>query len=219
MNTTENVNLYSGLEKLQSGLDPGLGSVFGPPIKIDFAVYTKQFSKINLKNPLDHVIESDYIIIDEALFKRIFYDSDNFDINPIAYLDNQLLPYIKFSNIKVLGANFSLYDEIIKNIENDLGISISMFSPCTTITLSKEINSIKTLCDLIATGTKLCSLSWSDIKNIIKNDNTENIPTEDTPIVATNVATILTLSVVFSNPTTGVNATIIKFNFAVNISV
>ena len=39
---------------------------------------------------------------------------------------------------------YCLYDEIIKNIENDLGISSSMFSPCTNIALSKEINAIKT---------------------------------------------------------------------------
>ena len=217
MNISENIKFDSGLEKALSELQLGskLGlekaiSEFISPIKIDFAVYTKQFSKINLKNPLDHVIESDYINIDETLFKRIFYDSDNFDINPTAYLDNQLLPYISFSNIKVLGSDFQLYNEIIKNIESDLGISISMFSPCTVITLSKEINSIKTLCDLIATGTKLCSLSWTDIKNIVNYDTIEG---------ASYVSTILTLSVVFSNPTTGVNATIIKFNFAVNISV
>lgn len=179
------------------------------PLRIDFAVYTKQLSEINLKNPLDHIVELDYINISESYFKSIFYKTNNFDINPIAYLDENLLPYISFSNISVLGKHFCLYDEIIKNIENDLGISSSMISPCSIISLSKEINSIKTLCDLINTGNELCSLSWSDIINNIKCNN------ENSNVV--NV--ILTLSVVFSNPTKGVNATIVKFNYNVNISI
>lgn len=180
------------------------------PIRIDFAVYTKQLSEINLRNPLDHIVELDYINISESYFKSIFYKTNNFDINPIAYLDENLLPYISFSNISVLGKHFCLYDEIIKNIENDLGISSSMISPCSIISLSKEINSIKTLCDLINTGNELCSLSWSDIINNIKCN------TEYSNFVK-NV--ILTLSVVFSNPTKGVNATIVKFNYNVNISI
>jgi len=179
------------------------------PIRIDFAVYTKQLSEINLRNPLDHIVELDYINISESYFKSIFYKTNNFDINPIAYLDENLLPYISFSNISVLGKHFCLYDEIIKNIENDLGISSSMISPCSIISLSKEINSIKTLCDLINTGNELCSLSWSDIINNIKC-NSEN---------SNFVNVILTLSVVFSNPTKGVNATIVKFNYNVNISI
>lgn len=179
------------------------------PIRIDFAVYTKQLSEINLRNPLDHIVELDYINISESYFKSIFYKTNNFDINPIAYLDENLLPFISFSNISVLGKHFCLYDEIIKNIENDLGISSSMISPCSIISLSKEINSIKTLCDLINTGNELCSLSWSDIINNIKCNN------ENSNVV--NV--ILTLSVVFSNPTKGVNATIVKFNYNVNISI
>ena len=180
------------------------------PIRIDFAVYTKQLSEINLRNPLDHIVELDYINISESYFKSIFYKTNNFDINPIAYLDENLLPFISFSNISVLGKHFCLYDEIIKNIENDLGISSSMISPCSIISLSKEINSIKTLCDLINTGNELCSLSWSDIINNIKCN------TEYSNFVK-NV--ILTLSVVFSNPTKGVNATIVKFNYNVNISI
>ena len=179
------------------------------PIRIDFAVYTKQFTEINMKNPLDHIVELDNISIDEALFKSIFYNTDNFAINPIAYLDLLLSQYISFSNLTVLGNHFCLYDEIIKNIENDLGISSSMISPCSIISLSKEINSIKTLCDLINTGNELCSLSWSDIINNIKC-NSEN---------SNFVNVILTLSVVFSNPTKGVNATIVKFNYNVNISI
>lgn len=179
------------------------------PMRIDFAVYTKQFSQINLKNPLDHVVELDNINISEAFFRSIFYQTDNFSINPTAYLDPQLFPYIKFEDLTVLGNHFCLYDEIIKNIENDLGISSSMFSPCTNIALAKDINGIKTLSDLIQSGTILCSLTWSDIMKIVKCENDgSNV-----------VNVILTLSVVFTNPTAGVNATIIKFNYNVNISV
>ena len=38
------------------------------PIRIDFAVYTKQLSEINLRNPLDHIVELDYINISESYF-------------------------------------------------------------------------------------------------------------------------------------------------------
>lgn len=179
------------------------------PIRIDFAVYTKQTTQVNLKNPLDHITELDNINISETFFRNIFYQTDNFAINPQAYLDQLLLPYISFSNLTVLGKHFCLYDEIIKNIENDLGVSSSMFSPCTSIALAKEINAIKTLCDLIQSGTILCSLTWTDIMNIVKCES-EN---------GSSVNVILTLSVVFTNPTTGINATIIKFNFATTITM
>lgn len=178
------------------------------PIKIDFAVYSKQFSKVNLKNPLDHIIELDYVDISELLFKSIFYQTDNFSINPIAYLNSNILPYISFLNKTYKNVKFYLFDEIIKNIENDLGVSSAMFSPCTNISLNKEIQSIKSLCDLIQTGTIVCSMTWTDIVNSLRCQTVNNIA---------NV--ILSLTVVFSNPTAGINATMIKFNFKTTVTV
>jgi hypothetical protein len=176
------------------------------PIKIDFAVYSKQTSNINLKNPLDHIVELDAINISETLFKSIFYQTDNFSINPNISLS--LLNYVSFINKTVLGVEFSLIDELIKNFENDLGVSSSMFSPCTNIALHKEINAIKSLCDLIQSGTIICSMTWTDIVNSIRCETTNNVA---------NV--ILILSVVFTNQTAGINSTIIKFNFNTTVTI
>lgn len=178
------------------------------PIKIDFAVYAKQISPINLKNPLDHIVDLDAVNIPESSFKSIFYQTDNFSINPNTSLDATLLAYISFLNKTVLGKEFCLYDELLKNFENDLGVSSAMFSPCTNIALNKEINGIKSLCDLIQSGTIICSMTWTDIVNTVRCETTTN---------TANV--LLTLSVVFTNQTTGINATVIKFNFATTVTI
>lgn len=176
--------------------------------KIDFAVYSREFSPIIYLNVSDHIIELDDIDIPESVFKSIFYQTDNFAINPDAVLDPLALPYISFSNKTVSILEFCLFDSIIKNIENDLGLNISMFSPCTNITLAKEINSINTLCDLIPAGNVLCSMSWPDIVKVAACEDVNNMA----PL-------ILSLSVVFSNPTVGVKPTVIKFNFKTTVTV
>lgn len=176
--------------------------------RLDFAVYARVTSQVNLIKNEDHVINLDTITIDETLFKSIFYQTDNFAINPNAALDALSLSKISFSNQTVSGGEFCLFDTIIQNIETDLGISSSMFSPCTNIALYKDINSIKSLCDLIQTGTIVCSMTWTDIINSIRCESKNNI-----------ADVILTLSVVFTNPTTGVNATIIRFNFRTSITI
>jgi hypothetical protein len=178
------------------------------PIQIDFAVYSRQITPIIMKNPLDHIVELDAIDITESLFKSIFYLTNNFSINPNVIFDPVLLSYISFDNKTSLGNHFCLFDELIKNFENDLGVSSSMFSPCTNIALNKEINGIKSLYDLIQSGTIVCSLTWTDIINAVRCETTTN---------TANV--ILTLSVVFTNQTQGINATIIKFNFSTSVTI
>jgi hypothetical protein len=183
------------------------------PFKLDFAVCSKNYSAINLRNNNDHVIELDNISISESLFKSIFYQTDNFSINPGAALQPSTLIFISFINQTVLGVKFCLVDEIYKNIENDLGISRILFSPCTNIALNKQLGSIKSLCDIINSGTILCSMNWSEIVNSVRCEFDNVDP------INTNPTVVLTLSVVFTTPTTGVNATIIKFNFLTSVNI
>ena len=183
------------------------------PFKLDFAVCSKNYSAINLRNNNDHIIELDNITITESLFKSIFYQSDNFSINPSAALNPSILNFISFINRTVLGVNFCLIDEIYKNIEDDLGINRILFSPCTNIALNKQFGSIKSLCDLTQSGTIVCSMDWSEIVNSIKYEFDNVDP------INTNPNVVLTLSVVFTTPTTGVNATIIKFNFLTSVTI
>jgi len=176
--------------------------------RLDFAVYAKATSQINLTKNTDHIVNLDVINIDETLFKSIFYQTDNFAINPNAALDELSLSKISFSNLTVSGSHFCLFDTILQNIEADLGVSSSMFSPCTNIALHKDINSIKSLVDLIQTGTIVCSMTWTDIINALKCEENNGV-----------AEVILTLTVVFTNPTVGVNSTIIKFNYKTTITI
>jgi hypothetical protein len=176
--------------------------------RLDFAVYAKTTPQINLINNLDHIISLDNITIDETLFKSIFYQTDNFAINPNAALDELSLSKISFSNLTVSGVHFCLFDVILQNIEADLGVSSSMFSPCTNMALHKEINAVKSLVDLIQTGTIICSMKWSDIINALRCEENNGV-----------ADVILTLTVVFTNPTVGVNSTIIKFNYKTSITI
>jgi len=176
--------------------------------RLDFAVYAKATSQVNLTNNTDHVINLDVITIDEALFKSIFYQTDNFAINPNAASVELSLSKISFSNLTISGIHFCLFDTILQNIETDLGVTSSMFSPCTNIALHKDINSIKSLVDLIQTGTIVCSMKWSDIINALKCEANNGV-----------ADVILTLTVVFTNPTVGVNSTIIKFNYKTTVTI
>ena len=176
--------------------------------RLDFAVYAKATTQVNLTKNTDHVVILDEITIDESLFKSIFYQTDNFAINPNAALSELSLSKISFSNLTVSGVHFCLFDVIIQNIEADLGVSSSMFSPCTNIALHKEINAIKSLVDLIQTGTIVCSMTWTDIINSLKCEANNGV-----------AEVILTLTVVFTNPTVGVNSTIIKFNYRTSINI
>jgi len=190
--------------------------VLSNTFKLDFAVCSRDLLAIQLRDHLDHIIELNNINISEDTFKSIFYQTDNFAINPNAYLNPQILPLISFGTQTLVGTTngdrLCLIDEIYKNIENDMGVNRLAFSANTNISLNKQINSIKTLCDL-KQGDIVCSLKWSDIVNTISSEFANATPVNKRPKV------ILTLSVVFTSPTVGVHPTIIRFNYCTNVSI
>ena len=184
-------------------------------VQLDFAVVNQTFAAIHQQNLLIHVIELDNILITEKVFKALFYKNNVFSINSSASQNSTLIPFISFEhNYRTVNDTpFFLTETIIQNIENDLNMSRNLFTPCSNIALNKQLNAIKTLGDLIKTSAILCSLSWADIVNTVKCKFDDLDPMPSAPIV------ILTLSVVFSSSTSGVQPTMVKFNYKTNITI
>jgi len=185
-------------------------------VKLDFAVINQTFATIHQQNLSIHVVELDNILVTEPVFKILFYLQNMFSINPQAS-QPALLPFISFehSDRSVNNVPFFLTETIIQNIENDLNMSRNLFTPSSNIALNKQLNAIKSLCDLMKTCSysNLCSLSWADIVNTVRCKFNDLDPMPVSPSV------ILTLSVIFSSPTCGVEPTMVKFNYKTNITI
>lgn len=181
------------------------------PYQIDVAVVQQSYSQIAKRSEGDHVISLDEITIPLSTFKTIFYPtSGNFTVSQTAASDPTLQPYISFDRLyrTIDGVPFYLYNSILENIENDLGINRNMFSYCTTISLNKEINSLATLGNL-SLGNISCSLSWNEVIRSIKYEP-KTIPVD--------VDLMLTVSVIFVTPTAGVFPTVVRFNYRTTIT-
>ena len=175
-----------------------------PSCIIDFVVFSSAITAVVTMNSSDHIIILDALPkINWLVFKNLFYYlSNTFSLNPKVPL--VLIPYISFENRTTNAANFGLTETIFDNIENDLGLSRIMFSPCTNIALNQQLNAINTLADIILSSTMVCSMTWADIVNTVKC------------CLHTEVTFVLT--VCFISPTPGVNPTCIKFTFIVDVT-
>lgn len=181
------------------------------PYQIDIAVVQQSFSQVSRRSAEDHVISLDQITIPLSTFKTIFYPSDGpFTVSQTAVTDPAIIPFVSFDRLHrtVNGVPFFLYNTMLENIEEDLGINRNMFSYCTAINLNKEINSLTTLGSL-SLGNISCSLSWPEVLRSVKYEP-KSTPTE--------VDVILTVSVVFVTPTSGVFPTVIRFNYRTTIT-
>jgi hypothetical protein len=184
-------------------------------VQLDFAVVNQTFAAIHQQNLSIHVVDLDNILVTEEVFKTLFYKQNVFSINPLVSQNPILIPFISFEHVHrtVNNTTFFLTETIIQNIENDLGMSRNLLTPCSNIALNKQLNAIKTLSDLIKTSSILCSLSWSDIVNTVRSKFNDLDPMPKAPDV------ILTLSVVFSSPTSGIQPTMVKFNYKTSITI
>ena len=155
-------------------------------ISLDIAVLCQEYSPIEVACNNNHIIELDEILITEDIFRSIFYPyGENFGIDKKVCCNPLFFPYISFlpSNRTInCGQPFSLLEQIILNIETDLNISRNCFATCSLIELSKELSNIKSLCDINCCSV-LCSLPWSNIVNIIKNDYLSNLLTKETVLI------------------------------------
>lgn len=154
--------------------NPELCNLTAMPHHLDVAVISYKFSELRQQGDNDHIIELDPVDVSEYDFKRIFYythhNHNTFCVNK-QYPSGKEKTYnelVSFACQSVDGMLFSLSDEILDNIELDLGISRHMLSTCSLINLTKEINAIRTLRDL-PTANVTCSLKWSDIVTTLRS--------------------------------------------------
>lgn len=149
------------------------------PHHLDVAVISYKFSELRQQGDHDHIVELDPVAISELDFKRLFYYTHH---NHNAFCVNKQYPpgkealfneFVSFSCQSVCRKLFSLSDEILDNIEMDLGISRHMLSTCSLINLTKELNCIRTLRDL-PTANVTCSLKWSDIVETLRSRFRDN---------------------------------------------
>lgn len=154
--------------------NPELCNLTAMPHHLDVAVISYKFSELRQQGDNDHIIELDPVDVSEYDFKRIFYYTHH---NHNTFCVNKQYPcgkektyneLVSFACQSVDGILFSLSDEILDNIELDLGISRHMLSTCSLINLTKEINGIRTLRDL-PTANVTCSLKWSDIVTTLRS--------------------------------------------------
>lgn len=144
------------------------------PHHLDVAVISYKFSELRQQGDHDHIVELDPVAISELDFKRLFYYTHH---NHNSFCVNKQYPpgkEVKFNELVSFSCQsidrklFSLSDEILDNIEMDLGISRHMLSTCSLINLTKELNAIRTLRDL-PTANVTCSLKWSDIVETLRS--------------------------------------------------
>lgn len=183
-------------------------------ITLDVAFLSQEYSPIEVTCNNNHIIELDEICIDQNTFKCIFYPyGENFGLEKNNCCNPAIFPYITFlppyRSINC-GQPFSLLEQIIMNIENDLNVTRNCFTTCTLIELSKELSNIKTLCD-IECCSLLCSLPWSNVQSIIKNDYINRV--QNNPLRQM----VLVISIIFKTPNTCILPTIIKFKYRMNI--
>ena len=197
---------------------------------IDVAVLCQEYTNID-KMETDNVINLDDIPICVEVFKKIFYPyGENFGFNKdFITKTKEIFKYITFlpEYRTVNHKRFYLLEEIISNIENNLNISRNCFTKESLVDLTSEITNIKALYDINCCSV-LASLTWENIKDIIKNYRLNNrcqcnknelclttkqyvcaeCKSEIKPVIP-----ICVVNIVFKTPTPGVTDTIIRFNY------
>jgi len=184
---------------------------------LDIAVISQEFSPIQATSTDNHIIELDEIEIDKESFTQLFYpNGGNFGIDitklhEIKINKPKIIEYISFSpcfrSINN-GEPFSLLEQIILNIESDLNITRNCFEKTTLIELSKELSNIKTLANINCCNV-LCSLNWSNIITILKNEYLDRRSTN--PL---NQA-LLVISVIFKTSNLDILPTLVKFKYRI----
>jgi len=155
-------------------LNEELCNITAMPHHLDVAVISYKFDELRQQGDNDHIIDLDPLVISELDFKRLFYythhNHNTFCVNKQYPAGKELKynEYVSFGNQSVDNVLFSLSDEILDNIESDLGISRHMLSTCSLINLTKELNSLKTLRDF-PNANVTCSLKWSDIVETLRS--------------------------------------------------
>ena len=181
-------------------------------ICIDVAVISHEYTNIIADVCEDHTLNLDDIPVTIEMFQSLFYPyKENFGIAR-DYLSNnkELLPLISFlpEFRSIDNKRFFLLEELIANIESDLGISRNCFTKESLVELTNEITNLKNLLHLKCCSV-LASLTWSNVLEII--DNYKLTKCGDIDIIP-----ILAVNVVFKTPTPGVKNTIVRFLYKIS---
>ena len=180
-------------------------------IVMDVAVLCKEYSNINITCDKNHIINLDEIEISADKFKNIFYPyGENFGIDCNKCNTAHDFFYITFLTPyrRINGEPFSLLEQIIRNIEEDLNVSRNCFTTCSLIELSNDLSNIKTLCDINCCSL-LSSLTWSNIISMLNDynlaDNSINF-----------VSPLFVVSIIFKTPNPNIRPTTVKFNYRIS---
>jgi hypothetical protein len=181
-------------------------------IVVDVALMLQEHSNVEVITNGNHIIYLDEIQISQTQFKQIFYPfGENFGLDSKKSGSKDIFPFVSFlSPYRTMNENaFSLLDQIITNLEEDLNISRNCFTTYSLMELTNELTSIKTLYDIPVTSV-LSSLTWSNIISVL-NDFTM---TKD--MSYSTFKPLFVVNVVFKSPNTNVKPTMIKFNYRID---
>lgn len=180
--------------------------------RFDVAVIDVSINPIVLVSDTSaHLVILDEIDITSNIFHSIFYDSSgNFALNPtlnpaVTHSDH-IIPYVGINfpyRTMDNGKHFCLLDTIFENIEDDLNVCRTAFTPCTNIALHKQLMNLKTFYDLGLIRLQ-CYLDWPSIINAV------NCEINDPHNAPDSIVVDLIISIVFATPTVGVMPTIVK---------
>ena len=189
-----------------------------------------------------HIVKTELIYLGKDEFKKLFFsnDGENFSINRQLYDDynnqntNTDVNIKEFNDVMTFNKRFKivdndsdhidrlvLTDHIFSCYESDTGTDRDCWEVCCVNEMQQTLNNIKCLCDMGIGCNVLTSLKWSEIENIIKNENINNSNyVEETKILSNNnnpTRHILQISTVFKSSSPDIRDCIIIFRYAVDM--
>jgi len=121
-----------------------------------------------------HTIDIDPIPISVKQFKRLFYSQeDHFGLNKSNFFEPEISHLTTFQSPRTIdGKPFSLLEEVLKYIEEDLCVTRNCFTTHSLMELTHNIENISTLYQL-ETCSLVSSLKWNTILSILKSASTK----------------------------------------------
>lgn len=181
-------------------------------IVIDVAIMSQEHTKVEVISNSNHVVYLDEISISQSQFKQIFYPfGEIFGIDSKKKNSSENLPFVTFTSPyrTVNNSTFSLLEQIISNLEEDLNVSRNCFTTYSLMELTNEISSVQTLYDVPVTSV-ISSLTWSNIVSLLNDYTiTKNLSN-------TILQPLFVVNVVFKTPNSTVKPTMIKFNYRIS---
>ena len=197
------LSLYKVKKRMQNTIDD---------IVIDVAIMSQEHTKIEVISNSNHVVYLDEISITQNQFKQIFYPfGEIFGLDGKKRNSYENLSFVTFTSPyrTVDNSTFSLLEQIISNLEEDLNVSRNCFTTYSLMELTNEISNIKTLYDLPVTSL-ISSLTWSNILSLLDDYTlTKNLSNS-------LLQPLFVVNVVFKTPNSTVKPTMIKFNYRIS---